>query len=578
MKPYNKLFYRLLILCISLCCLLSGCSQKSAKTDFDTFTEELFLEEVCTNTINLHYTLAYPKDFGIEDYPVSLGDFTMEDLENYTEELLTLQKELRAFDYDTLSFEQQLTYDILDDYIETELSASDLYLYDEVLSPAIGYQAQLPVLLAEYTFRTEKDISDYLELASQIEDVFDTLIEFERTKSAAGLFMADFAVDDIITQMQNFIASPSDNYMLAVFNDKIDAFPDLTDEARRQYKEQHDKIVTESIIPAYQKLIDALTELKGTGRNPGGLCYLPEGDSYYEYLVRSKTGSSKSVKQLMENVNVFIMDALTQITVLSKENPELLSAFSSSCFTLTDPEEIMEDLISKVSNDFPEAPNVTYTIKQIHESMQESSSPAFYLTPPIDDIENNIIYINPLYMSADIYPTMAHEGYPGHLYQTVYTSSRNLPLVRNLFSYPGYTEGWATYVEYYSYGISGLDEDIAGLYALDAGASLALHAYIDLCVNYDGWDADDVYSYLSQFGYNDKSVAEEVFQAMVEDPANYLSYFIGYLEFIELREQAEKLYGDEFTLKEFHDTVLTLGPAPFDILSRYITRTYKETH
>lgn len=578
MKPYNKLFYRLLILCISLCCLLSGCSQKSAETDFDTFTEELFLEEVCTNTINLHYTLACPKDYGIEDYPVSLGDFTMEDLENYTKELLTLQKELRAFDYGTLSFEQQLTYDILDDYIETELSASDLYLYDEVLSPAIGYQAQLPVLLAEYTFRTEKDISDYLELASQTGDVFDALIEFERTKSAAGLFMADFAVDDIVTQMQNFIASPSDNYMLAVFNDKIDAFPDLTDEARRQYKEQHDKIVTESIIPAYQKLIDALTELKGTGRNPGGLCYLPEGDSYYEYLVRSKTGSSKSVKQLMENVNDFIMDALTQITVLSKENPELLSAFASSCFTLTDPEEIMEDLISKVSNDFPQAPNVTYTIKQIHESMQESSSPAFYLTPPIDDIENNIIYINPLYMSADIYPTMAHEGYPGHLYQTVYTSSRNLPLVRNLFSYPGYTEGWATYVEYYSYGISGLDEDIAGLYALDAGASLALHAYIDLCVNYDGWDADEVYSYLSQFGYNDKSVAEEVFQAMVEDPANYLSYFIGYREFIELREQAEKLYGDEFTLKEFHDTVLTLGPAPFDILSRYITRTYKETH
>lgn len=578
MKPYNKLFYQLLILCVSLCCLLSGCSQRADETNFDTFTEELFLEEVCTNTINLHYTLAYPKDYGIEDYPVSLGDFTMEDLENYTEELLTLQKELRAFDYDALSFEQQLTYDILDDYIKTELSASDLYLYDEVLSPAIGYQAQLPVLLAEYTFRTEKDISDYLELASQIEDVFDTLIEFERTKSAAGLFMADFAVDDIVTQMQNFIASPSDNYMLAVFNDKIDAFPDLTAEARRQYKAQHYKIVTESIIPAYQKLIDALTELKGTGRNPGGLCYLPEGDSYYEYLVRSKTGSSKSVKQLMENVNDFIMDALTEITVLSKENPELLSAFASSGFALTDPEEIMQDLISKVSNDFPQAPNVTYTIKQIHQSMQESSSPAFYLTPPIDDIQNNIIYINPLYMSADIYPTMAHEGYPGHLYQTVYTSSKNLPLVRNLFSYPGYTEGWATYVEYYSYSISGLDEKIAELYVLNAGASLALHAYIDLCVNYDGWDVNEVYSYLSQFGYNDKSVAEEVFQAMVEDPANYLSYFIGYLEFIELREQAEKLYGDEFTLKEFHDTVLTLGPAPFDILSRYITRTYKETH
>lgn len=578
MKLYNKLFYKLVVLCITLSFLLSGCSRKSETADFDTFTDQLFIEEICANTINLHYTLAHPKNYGIEDYPVTLGDFTMEELEGYTEELLTLEEELHAFDYNTLTFEQQLTYDILDDYIETELIASDLYLYSEVFSPATGYQAQLPVLLAEYTFRTERDISDYLELASQIEEIFDTLLEFERTKSNAGLFMADFAVDDIIAQMQDFIASPSDNYMLAVFDDKIDAFPDLSDEARQQYKEQHYRIVTESIIPAYQKLIDGLTELKGTGVNPGGLCYLPEGETYYEYLVKSKTGSSKSIWELKENVNDFIMDALTEMTVLSQENPQLLDTFASSAFTLTEPEAIMEDLISKVSHDFPEAPNVTYTIKQIHESMQESLSPAFYLTPPIDDIESNIIYINPLHMSDDIYPTLAHEGYPGHLYQTVYTSSKDLPLVRNLVSYPGYTEGWATYVEYYSYGISGLDEDVANLCALNSGASLALHAYVDLCVNYDGWDVDDVYSYLSQFGYDDKAVAEDVFQAMVEDPANYLSYFIGYLEFIELREKAEDLYGEEFTLKEFHDTVLTLGPAPFDILSRYITRTYKETH
>ncbi len=571
MKLHKRFIYRLFIVCVSLSCMLCGCAQKQEKPlSFDEFTDELFREEISSNTLNLHYTLAYPENYGIKDYDITLGDFTIEDLENYDEELLALKAELEAYDYSSLTTNQQLTYDIIEDHIETELEAADLYLYDELLSPTTGYQAQLPILLAEYTFRTERDITDYLTLCNEVEKVFDSILEFERRKSAAGLFMADFAVDDIITQMKDFIASPDDNYMIAVFNDKIDAFPGLSDAARTEYKKQNYAVVTGSIIPAYQKLIDGLTELKGTGQNPGGLCYFEDGDEYYEYLVKTSTGSSKSIRKLKSLTENFIYEALLDISEMTAANPHLVDAFYASDFTLTAPEEIMADLIGKVGADFPAPPEVNYTIKYVHESLADSCSPAFYLTPPIDDLENNTIYINPLYISEEIYPTIAHEGYPGHLYQTVYTSSKNLPLIRNLFGSSGYSEGWATYVEYYSYSISGLDKDVARLYTLNSGANLGLHAYVDLCVNYDGWDSDDVYEYLSQFGYDDKAIAKELFQTMVEEPANYLSYFIGYLEFIELREEAEELYGDDFSLKDFHDRVLTLGPAPFDILSKYL--------
>ncbi len=579
MNLHIRNFYKIFLFFVIIPCILSGCAQKqSGNADFNEYTNQLFTEEICANTINLHYTLAYPENYGIKNYTPSLGNFTLEELAQYTDDLLSLKEELSAFEYDTLDTDQQLTYDIIADYIDTELSASDLYLYDELLSPTVGYQSQLPVLLAEYTFRTEKDIDNYLELCGQISFIFDSILEFERAKSSAGLFMADFAVDDIISQMQDFIAVPSDNYMIAVFNDKIDAFTDFSDELRQSYKDKNYDLIINCVIPAYQTLIDGLSDLKGTGQNPGGLCYLPDGIKYYEYLVRSKTGSSKTVEQLKKNTEEFIMDSLTEMASVIQTHPEILDELDTCTFELTEPDAILKDLISKVTADFPEAPDVNYTIKYVHESMAEDASPAFYLTPPIDDIQNNIIYINPNYLSDDIYITLAHEGYPGHLYQTVYTSSKNLPLVRNLFSYPGYSEGWATYVEYYSYGISGLDENLAKVLSLNNAASLGLYAYIDLSVNYDGWDVQEVNNYLSMFGFTDETIADEIFRAMVEEPANYLSYFIGYLEFLELREEAEKLCGTDFSLKEFHETVLTLGPAPFDILAGYMKASFENNN
>lgn len=579
MKIQTHPIYKFILFFIITACILSGCTPKQnqpkSAAQFDEFTEQLFLDEICSNTINLHYTLACPANFGIKEYTPTLGNFNVADLDSSKEDLLSLKEELYSYDYGALTKEQQLTYDIMADYIDTALSAADLTLYDELLSPVVGYQAQLPILLAEYTLRTERDIEDYLALASQIEDIFDSILEYERAKSAAGLFMADFAVDDVISQMQNFIASPTDNYMIEVFNDNIDNFPDLTAEQKKAYQEKNYEIVTSSIVPAYQTLIDGLAKLKGTGRNPGGLCYLPKGNEYYKYLVKSKTGSSKSILQLKQKTEQFISDAMAQMQALQEIEPQLIIKFSTYSFDLTEPDAILKDLIYKIGADFPEISDVGYTIKYVHESMQESASPAFYLTPPIDDVQNNVIYINQQYLNDEIYTTLAHEGYPGHLYQTVYTSSKNLPLVRNLFGYSGYTEGWATYVEFYSFGISGLEENLARMLSLNGAASLGLYAYVDLCVNYDGWDADDVLSYLSRFGFTDKEIADSIFNIMVEEPANYLSYFIGYLEFLELREKAEKLRGSDFSLKEFHDIILTIGPAPFDIVSKYMTDAYQ---
>ena len=569
------------MLCLGLagCITLSGCTwgQKAVsetREKFDAYMDELFKSEVTGNTLNLHYMLAYPEDYGITDYEVSLGDYSLEKMEQGYESMEELKEELSKFDVSKLTEEQKLTYDVVMDYLDTELQAKDLVLYTEVLSPTTGYQSQLPVILAEYTFRTEQDIEDYLTLLAQMDDMFADIIEFEKQKSEEGLFMPDYAADAVIEQCSEFIADPENNYMIEVFNDKIDNFPDLSEEEKNAYKEENKTIITTEVVSGFEHLIDGLSSLKGTGTNELGLCYYEEGTEYYEYLVRSVTGSDSSIEELQERTEELIEDNITEMAKIMIRNPEIEDMIMDYSFPITEPEAIMEDLQGKVSEDFPELPEVNYTIKYVHPSMQENMSPAFYLTTPIDDYENNVIYINEKYTGEDammdLYTTLAHEGYPGHLYQNVYANSNQMPLVRNLFSYQGYSEGWATYVEEYAYSISGLDEKLAEVLALNNATTLGLYAYIDMGIHYDGWERSDVMNYLSVYGLGDEEIADEIFETMVEEPANYLSYFVGYMEFMELREQAEEVLDDDFELKSFHEFLLDMGPASFYVIEDHM--------
>lgn len=536
---------------------------------FDEFTDQYFREEIVDNTINLHYTLAYPENYGIDDYEVTLSRYDMERFEDYEEEILELLEELESYDREELSESQQLTYDILMDCVETELPVTDMYLYMEPLDPFGGYQAEIPILLAEYAFRREKDIEDYLILLGEVDDVFESIIEFEKEKVKEGLFMPDFAVEGIIEQCSQFIEDPENNYMIEVFDDKIDEFEGLSEEEKEDYKEQNKEIILTEVIPGYEKLIEELEALKGSGTNELGICYYKNGRRYYEYLIRTRTGSDASVSELEDRTVDFILTGMDEIREIVINKPEVLDELDDEeiySFLDDDPEAIMEYLIENTAEDFPVPPSVEYTIKYVHPSMEEHTSPAFYLTPPIDDVQNNIIYINGNNGSDDLFSVLAHEGYPGHLYQTVTTAQNDLPLVRNLFSYSGYTEGWADYVEYYSYEIRGMDPDLAKIIAWDSGITMALSAYVDMGINYEGWDREDVMEFLEPFGIASEEAVNSIFELVVEKPGYYLNYFVGYLEFLRLREKAEDTLGDDFVLKDFHQFIVEIGPAPFYII------------
>ncbi len=545
----------------------------SQKTDreFDSYTRSLFVSQLSGSTLSLHYTLADPAAWDLDRQEVSLGSAVAEDpaaLRSFLENSRSL---LESFPYESLSRENQLTYDILHLFFDTELSAENKYILAEVLSPALGIQAQLPSLLAEYTLRSEKDVIDYLNLLRDIPSYFETIIDFEKEKADRGYFMSDATADRIIDQCSDFISSGDNNYLNAVFSENLEQVPGLDETQKENSLRLHRDAVKHYVLPAYENLISALTSLKGSGTNENGLYYLSGGRAYYTYLLKSSCGIYDSVEELQTRLANQLLADYKEIRAILEEDPSLAaSLLQENSQSGRTPEQILSSLQEQIKKDFPEISDVAYEVKYIHEDLKEHLSPAFYLTPPIDTGSPNLIYLNPdsRLRGIELYTTLAHEGFPGHLYQSQFFLSKDHPAVRHTLNMGGYVEGWATYIESYAYLYGSENQQLGRLHWLNRAMNLCLYSLLDIGIHYYGWTCEKAAKYLENFGVSDRAVCREIFQIIVEDPANYLKYYGGCLKFMDLKEEASRQ--EDFHPIDFHEKVLETGPCQFPILEKYV--------
>lgn len=545
---------------------------------FEAFTQEVFRNEVSGSSLTLHYSLAHPEKQGIRRKAASLGTIPT-DMQNTYKVCQQYEDKLKAFRYSHLSTENQMTLDSMLLYYHTEKSLGDNYLLQEPLGPSLGIQAQLPVLLAEYAFYEDRDISDYLNLLTTIRPYFQSIIKFEQKKSQAGFFMSDATLDRILAQCSAFIRNLDENYMLDIFRTKISDYGKLSGSEQQTLILTHQNLMKTEVIPAYQELMTGLEALRGTGKNPRGLAYFKGGKAYYLYLLQSQTGTYVPVKEIEKRLSRQLSSEIGIIGNMLRQNPELLTTLNKGIsFTEMRPAQILSSLQKKISSDFPPLEDVSFELKTVHDSMKDYLSPAFYLTPPIDTGTPNVIYINPAanYQGLELFTTLAHEGFPGHLYQTVSFERQNPSGIRNLLDTSGFAEGWATYVEPFAYEYAAdyiLDSsasDLARLAWLNRSINLCMYSLLDIEIHYNGWSQAESASFLKAFGIEDSTVISEIYQYILETPGNYLKYYWGYLSLLDLRTAEQKRLGQDFDMKDFHRRVLKIGGVQFPVLEKYI--------
>ena len=285
-------------------------------------------------------------------------------------------------------------------------------------------------------------------------------------------------------------------------------------------------------------------------------------------------GSDRSIEDYEKLLITSISEGLTEMGMLYQQDPDGYEAFFTTVPAQGSlpPEEIIAQLREASKEDFPALEELPYTVKDVPAALEEYTSPAFFMIPPIDSQDKNTIYINNSALDASsLFTTLAHEGYPGHLYQTVYTQLLDLDPLNNELSATGYAEGWATYVEH-EYGYSYLDESdtYCRLARLNGLLSLEVSALADIGVNWAGWSEDDLAAWLDMLGFNGDA-AGDLMAHVCAEPANYMAYAAGYLEFMELRKTAEDALGDAFDALEFHTWLLDQGPAPFPVLAERLS-------
>lgn len=557
-------------------------SAENSQTLFEELTGDIFRENAASSILDRHYLMAEPENFNLSKPESLYGNGDLEGLQKSSDAIAGYLDRLNAIDPGSLSSEDQLDYQILKAYLETESTCQGLELYTQPLAPTIGVQAQLPILLAEYEFYREEDIDDYFSLLEGLGAYFDQILSLEQEKASQGLMTSDDAIDRVLDSCEPYLDSSENCVLAGTFSERLDRLNGLDSAKKEDYVRRHEELIRTAFVPAYEKLMEGLSGLKGSGKVQGGLCRYPDGREYYRYLVYSSTYTScRDVTTLRKTIERRIERDFRELASIVARRQDLLDSLPDVSFALTEPHEILRQLMEQTALSYPAPICEDYTIRYVPKALEPVLSPAFYLTPPIDRDGSNTIYINQGSAASGqdhLFTTLAHEGYPGHLYQTTYFLSTDPSPFRHLLSFGAYTEGWATYVEMESYQMDeSLDQDLARLLALNSSITLGLHAYIDIMVNDQGWDISQIHNFItSYYDDPDQEFSAALYEAMVDNPSNYLEYYVGYLEFSDMREKAEEALGEAFDLMEFHRFLLDTGPAPFSVLRKGLGRWIQE--
>ena len=595
MKQRNPLSAKQLALAVSVFLTFSAVTAflftyKQDEKRFTHITSTLLTEHMTSNTLNMHYTLAYPENYGIYDYKPVLSCYSSKSsLQNQaaTENTLTA---LQSIHTENLSERDAYFHKLLTRSLENSLAMAEYPYFNEPLSPNSGMQSQLPILLAEYAFRTKKDITDYLALLDQTDEYFSSLLTFEQEKAAAGLLMPASSLRDVREQCDTIITKEElekgTHFLQTTFTERLMPLLKagvLTRTEAEAYISQNNRLLKTVLLPAYIALGDGLILLEDETIMLSGLGTTEEGREYYQHLLVSETGSYRPIEQIQLLLKEKFTEEYKAVHNLMTTYPELFTDHgtkNTSPFPYTDAAQMLTDLQRRIQNHFPAASgeSTAVLVRPVSPSLEDYTAPAFYITAPIDDTTQNTIHINQSKTpnGLELYTTLAHEGYPGHLYQTVYYnrnaySSGERP-ARELLWYGGYQEGWALYVEFIAYDYAAkllreqkLDTDavIAELEKHNRSMQLCLYSMLDIMIHYEGASYNQIAKILEGFGITDSNSCRAIYTYIAQEPCNYLKYYLGYLEILSLQEKAKELWGEEYSDYRFHCFYLDCGPSDF---------------
>ncbi len=568
---------RVLALCMCLCMLLSACGvprQDSIRrqSDFDSFVDELFISYVTSDSLTLGYTLADPKACGIDTLPEGFPSFTYKDLTSESCQGENTLARLHEYDSSKQSFEKRILYDTLECALTYDEDQSQYLLYQSYFDPTSGIQAQLPVLLAEYSLEDKDDLEQYLAIIKSMPEYYESLLGIEQMKARAGTLPSSQTIKHTIKQCKEYVTGKGEEMVEESFENRLQKFSFLSDSEKEGYISRHKEALDTCLIPAYKSLIKGLRKLLRKAPSDGALAALPEGLEYYTYLLQRETGSDKSPAEVEETLLQTLTAAENELYQIAAKDPQVFMSCDDYVTSYMDADYTLQYLEEALADDFPAIDQPDSRICYVDSSLEDYLSPAFYLTPPVDTETTNVIYINESdkYDHTSFYNTLAHEAYPGHMYQYNYMRQKDMPMLRFVLDFPGYTEGYATYAEIYGYRYLDISDHEISILQNNAISTHCIYALCDIYIHYHHLNVTQLESFLENHGIYGEENARKIYDAIIDSPGSYLPYTVGYMEIMELQEEFKEKVGEAYTDKLFHQFLLDMGPTSYSVMRRYM--------
>ncbi len=561
----------------------------------DTFFEESYRQLILRNPEKIT-ELGLAEAYGLRND--RLNDLSEAYLRETQALELAILELLRSYERDTLSQQEQITYDVYEWYLDNRVRGQAFQYHNYPVNHFINsYQFNIDTLFGEIQpLEDEADVQDYITRLGLVQTQVDQLLEGLAIRTEMGVipprFIIQMAQDGILGSLHTRKADAEQvkAKQLAVYTrleEETEGMPGLEAAARQAYLDAALVEIERSFIPGYLKIYAYLEEVLPLANDEAGVWKLPDGDAYYAYLLRQETTTDLSAAEIHEI-------GLAEVERIQEEMRQALIDLGYP------PEDSLREMLDRAIDDAgywdvaTESAQLQYIgrIERMIKDAGEATAGAFNLRPvaqviviagewggyyvpgTLDGSRPGAYHVSvggqwrPKYSLRTI---THHEAVPGHHLQIALAQEMDLPLLRNDIIFNGYVEGWALYAERLAWEMGLFEDDPYGnIGRLQYELLRAVRLVTDTGIHAKKWTRREAQQYMDEaMGARPGAFSHEVDRYIVL-PAQATGYKVGMIEILRLRNYAQEALGEAFDLKEFHDVVIGNGSMPLDLLARVV--------